>query len=409
MRWIGFQALVLLVITALVSANEITNVSFDQATDGSKLVTVHYTLTGDTSEIRLDLSLDNGSSYQTIQAGATGAIGPGIAPGRHTIVVDLEAQGLLASPMARFRVAALDPNLIFVPAGSFVMGRIGTAEPLHQVTLTHDFLLGRTEVTNQQYIETIQWAYDQDLLMFDGDYVFQYGVMIFKVNTPQDDFHEIRFNYETSQFYLHAGTYIDPWSGWGPGSAYPSGYDPAVHPVKWVSWFGAACYCDWRSQIEGLPPYYNGQWDQIPSPNDPYTAMGYRLPTEAEWELASRYNDERIHPWGDEPATCARSNMIIDGACVGWTTPVASHPDGVSYLGLHDLAGNVDEFCNDWYDVYTSDIQVNPIGPVSGTQRMQRGGSWYYPFVDSCCTRRQHTLPTSIYAYSGFRISECLP
>jgi formylglycine-generating enzyme required for sulfatase activity len=148
-------------------------------------------------------------------------------------------------------------DLVRIPAGQFIMGQANVATPEHTVTLTHDFLLGRTEVTNAQFLEALNWAKAQGLVSVVGDFVKQYDVNLLRLNDSVFDYLEIRYNPGTQQFYLHAGTYDG--GSTGPGEAYPEGYDPANHPVKHVSWYGAACYCDWRSLMENLPPYYCGQ------------------------------------------------------------------------------------------------------------------------------------------------------
>jgi len=287
-----------------------------------------------------------------------------------------------------------------VHAGTFTMGQNGAAMPEHTITLTRSFFLAEHEVTNAEYRDALQWAYDGGLVTVAGDWVRAHGVDIFFLGDQEHG--ELLFDADAGQFYLQAAT-ADHGS-WGPGMAFPGGYDPAAHPVKYANWYGAACYCDWLSLQGGLTPFYNGDWSVGPG-HDPYQAEGYTLPTEAEWEHAARYHDGRRYPWGDYPPNCNYANFWNNYFCVGWTRRVGVLPAGNSQLGLQDLAGNIWEWCNDWWDndYYYSTPPVDPPGPVTGVERIMRGGFWFFSAEILQSASRGYVEPEHASYYAGFR------
>ncbi len=394
-----------LLLAGFAAAQTVSDVSFAQAQDGSGLVTVHYTLAEQDANISLLLSLDGGVSFTAVPDQYLGGDFGEMLVGEHFASINLQAWlGSVYHENAVVRVdaeAAALVSMILVPAGSFVMGESDSdvATPEHTVTLTQDFYLDTHEVTNAEYLAAMQWAFNQGLVSVTSSSVQAYGVELLDLYATS--FCEIGFNTNTQQFYLVARSYTSGFSG--PGFAYPGGYDPADHPVKEVSWYGAACYCDWRSLMEGLPAFYQGNWNQSAS-HDPYTAQGYRLPTEAEWEYAAQWNDERSYPWGNEPPDCALLNYYNGSSyCVGWTSPVGSYPP--SGRGFYDLAGNVGEWCGDWYGNYSSSAQSNPYGISSSSYRVIRGGSWNHAaeYV-RCAYRDGHYSPSRTSGHVGFRV-----
>ena len=290
------------------------------------------------------------------------------------------------------------PQQILVPAGDFMMGsdESSISRPEHHVTLSQSFSMDEHEVTNAEYMAALQWAYDQGHVSANSSTVQAWGQELMRLS---DTFCEIAFSGGT--FLLQAST--EDVGEWGPGEVHPDGYDPANHPVKMVSWYGAACYCDWRSMMEGLPAFYQGDWNQTPS-HDPYTAAGYRLPTEAEWEFATRWDDGRNFPWGDEFPDCSRLNFASGaGYCIGWTLPVKSYE--ASELGFYDLSGNVFEWCGDWWVDYIDEAQINPFGVSSGDDRIIRGGCFHSSWIWSQSVFRNCTDPDNVQPNIGFRIA----
>lgn len=172
----------------------------------------------------------------------------------------------------------------------------------------------------------------------------------------------------------------EPPAGWNdPRFNHPE------QPVTSVSWFDATAYCTWLSEN---------------------TAKLYRLPTEAEWERAARGGLEaRLYTWGDEPPPHQPNyaELWLDGPERVGQRP----PNG---LGLHDISENVHEWCSDWYDehYYLNSPARNPQGPVTGTRRASRGGSWRHQIKISRVAARSSIPPDFKYSDYGFRCAMSL-
>jgi formylglycine-generating enzyme required for sulfatase activity len=165
----------------------------------------------------------------------------------------------------------------------------------------------------------------------------------------------------------------DEPSGWKEQLRHPN------WPATWVSWHDADAYCRWLS----------GR-----------TQRDVRLPTEAQWEFAARGEGGSKYPWGDEAPTDQHANF---GMRIGHATPVGIYPLGPTPEGVHDLAGNVWEWCADWYGPYSEEEQTDPAGPTKGTARLLRGGGFNdYPKILRAAFRNYFD-PGYGYGHFGFR------
>ena len=157
----------------------------------------------------------------------------------------------------------------------------------------------------------------------------------------------------------------------------PSNFKGDYLPVERVSWYMAVDFCNKLSERDGFQKCYNinGSCD--------WTANGYRLPTEAEWEYACKAGTTTDFYTGNLTIAteCEPIEKKIDS--IGWYCGNANDSTHIPGLkkpnkyGLYDIIANVWELCWDWLGNYTSDAVIDPKGPSSGTMKVARGGSWH--------------------------------
>jgi formylglycine-generating enzyme required for sulfatase activity len=310
------------------------------------------------------VSADGGATFAGA-AGATGAVGAGVAPGTgKTVTWDAGAAWpaqLLSNVKAR--VTADDSNIgpapagfALIPAGTFTMGDSldGEADaPTHSVTLSA-FYMAKTLTTWADWVAVRAWA----------------------VTHGYTDLTDV-----------------------GAGKA-------DTHPVQSVSWYEMVKWCNARSEMEGLTPVYYTDTAQttvyrtgnvdMTNTQVKWTASGYRLPTEAEWEYAARGGlTGKRFPWGDtisqtqanyysstsyswDVSTTRGYDPTYATGSYSYTSPVGAF--AANGYGLYDMAGNVWEWCWDWYGSYGSVAVTDPAGPASGAGagavRVGRGGGF---------------------------------
>ncbi len=274
---------------------------------------------------------------------------------------------------------------VLIPAGSFVMGactNVGQESysgelPQHTVNISA-FYMDKYEVTSTLWREVYLWTTNRG-------YVF-----------------------------ANAGTFK------GVG-----------HPVQTVTWHDCIAWCNARSQRDGFTPCYTNASGAAYTNSVvafaggcDWSADGYRLPTEAEWEKAARGGEvNRRFPWGDaNTGQHARANYFsnwsffsydtsptsgyhpeYDSGSLPYTSPVGSFaPNG---YGLYDMMGNVNEWCWDSlsYTYYSSSPGSDPRGPISGASRVLRGGAWNSYVVYCRAADRNYNTPVSSDYNTGFR------
>jgi formylglycine-generating enzyme required for sulfatase activity len=235
-----------------------------------------------------------------------------------------------------------------------------------------------------------------------------------------EDLHTV----ELSRAYC-LGTYEVRRSDWSAWMHYQAGYFDDCGddcPIESVSWHEAAAFANAISDAEPVERCYDCEgsgWNiRCEAAMDPYTCRGYRLPTEAEWERAARAGDDSAFPEDGElrdgdHESCRDDIELTNGTALSdfaWWCGLddsGTHPAGhlaPNPWGLHDMRGNVYEWCHDGYDDYGA-VKIDPLGPDTASRRVLRGGSFAVNGGSLRSAKRHSADPDSgMYIY-GFRLA----
>ena len=255
-------------------------------------------------------------------------------------------------------------EMIWIPAGSFQMGNDGSEaysspdeRPLHAVYLS-GFWIGKYEITRAQYRPFVNRGYS------NASYWSADGLAWLAIGYTQP-------------------WYWDAVANW----SYPPGpfTQTDAHPVVGMTYYEAEAFCRWA---------------------------GGHLPSEAQWEKAARWtgNHANVYPWGDtwDEQKC---NSWTDTAFDGWqTAPIGSYPSNISPYGCRDMAGNVWEWCADWYDsgYYSRPPAGGWTDPINATPyacHICRGGSFGSTAEGNRCSHRWGTSPETHHCALGIRLA----
>ena len=212
--------------------------------------------------------------------------------------------------------------------------------------------------------------------------------------------------YEAVVSLIPGAKYPNPSSG--KSDSCTSGEKQVLRPVERVDYVEVATFCNKLSELQGLEPVFTIKGDSV---TFDITKNGWRIPTEAEWEYAARGGDsENYAVWNNLYAGAKDANDALNYAWVKANSNNVTHEVGLkkpNAIGLYDMLGNVYEWCLDWYGSINREYVTDPVGPSTGTKRVQRscskGSSSVLPV-----TVRDSDLPSKYYSDLGFRLCRTL-
>jgi len=365
-------------------ALSVTNVKFAQQA-GTRLVSVTYDLAGGNASVSLLVSNDNGATYAVPVKSVTGAVGSGVTSGTGKQIIwdagtDWAGQ---FSNQIKMRVRAWDMSsdagITFapIPGGTYQIGN----------------LIGDSDITNAGTVTVTLSPY------------------YMAVNDTT------KAQWDTVRTWAATNGYTDLAVGAGKASN---------HPVQTVMWWDVVKWANAASEKEGLTPCYKVAGNIVRTGTSnavtcDWTVNGYRLPTEAEWEVAARGGlSGKRFPWGDTISHSQanyRASTIdaydLSGSVndnhptykIGgepYTSPVGSF--AANGYGLYDMTGNVYQWCWDLYGTPYAGGS-DPRGAGTGSSRVLRGSDWNGDAINARSAYRNNNSPSDAFNFNGFRLA----